>query len=264
LRVVAVDWSGDARAAGQRARIWTAVAEEGELVSLTSGRTRQETVEHLCTLAAEDSRLVVGIDFAFSMPAWFLEWRALPDAPALWRTAAVEGERWLSEVRPPFWGRRGVARPPVPAHFRQTERTCVRVAGIGPKSVFQVGGAGSVGTGSIRGMPYLVALRQAGFHVWPFDAGGPPLVVEIYPRILTGPVVKRRGAARRQHLATLGVASEPCVLAEKSEDAFDAAVSALAMSRCAAELGDPPPSPCPLALLEGEIWAPRATLRSSA
>ena len=44
-----------------------------------------------------------------------------------------------------------------------------RVRGIAPKSVFQIGGAGSVGTASLRGMPVLQRLREAGFAVWPFD-----------------------------------------------------------------------------------------------
>ena len=56
--------------------------------------------------------------------------------------------------------------------------------------MFQIGGAGAVGTGSIRGMPHLLTLADSGFTIWPFVSGGLPTVVEIYPRALTGPVNK--------------------------------------------------------------------------
>ena len=38
---------------------------------------------------------------------------------------------------------------------------------VRPKSTFQIGGAGAVGTGSLRGMPHLLTLREAGCAVWP-------------------------------------------------------------------------------------------------
>ena len=67
-----------------------------------------------------------------------------------------------------------------------------KMFGITPKSPFQIGGSGSVGTGSLRAMPFLLRLREAGFRVWPFedaalDAKRPqPLLVEMYTRLLTG------------------------------------------------------------------------------
>lgn len=256
MRVVAVDWSGAATAAGQRARIWTAVAQDGELVSLTDGRTRHETIDHLIALASRHPLLVVGLDFAFSMPAWFLQHHALSGAPALWELAAADGERWLSECRPPFWGRPGTTRPFLQSHFRRSEVACEPVAGIRPKSVFQIGGAGAVGTGSIRGMPYLGALCEAGFSVWPFHPPSFPLVVEIYPRLLTGAVVKRRATDRRRVLETSGLDPRLASVAEDSEDAFDAAMSALTMSRCTGEFAALHRATDPRALLEGEIWVP--------
>jgi hypothetical protein len=146
----------------------------------------------------------------------------------------------------------------VEAHFRRTDTTA-RVGGISAKSVFQIGGAGSVGTGSLRGMPHLVELRAAGFSTWPFDPPSPWRVVEIYPRLLTGPVHKRNLDDRIRYLQ-----NSPWVMSERfaqsvhaSEDAFDAAISALMMDRHAGELASLEQTSDSVTLLEGEVWAPR-------
>lgn len=78
--------------------------------------------------------------------------------------------------------------------FRQTELD-VRARGIRPKSVFQLVGAGQVGRGSLYGMQALHRLAAAGFRIWPFDPPGRPLVVEIFPRLLTRAVVKSNAQA---------------------------------------------------------------------
>ena len=44
-------------------------------------------------------------------------------------------------------------------------------------------------------------LRAHGFAVWPFDEFALPLVIEIYPRILTGGVIKRSPEARAHFVA---------------------------------------------------------------
>ena len=58
------------------------------------------------------------------------------------------------------------------------------------------------------------------------------MVAEVYPRWCTGPVVKSRPGARAAHLAERWpeVASALVELATGSEDAFDAACAALALS----------------------------------
>jgi hypothetical protein len=81
-------------------------------------------------------------------------------------------------------------------------------------------------------------------------------VIEIYPRILTGPVVKslhedRSAYLKRWPALTTDIRSR----AAASEDAFDALVSALVMDAHIAEIrslraGDD------LSRLEGEIWFP--------
>jgi hypothetical protein len=252
VRVVAVDWSGARDPAVQRRHIWTATAASGRLTGLAGGRTREEVVAGLCREADSGGHLVVGFDFAFGFPAWFTGSLGVTAGHDVWAVAARDGERWLEACRPPFWGRPGTTRPEVPDHLRCTERDHAPA-----KSVFLVGGAGAVGTGSLRGMPHLGHLRDAGFRIWPFDEPGLPLVVEIYPRALTGAVHKRNAAARGWYLDALGFPARFRAAAERSEDAFDAAVSALVMSRWAGWSSLRRPSD-PVRLLEGEIWTPAA------
>ena len=195
MGVVAVDWSG--RRSGERRYLWAADAERGELRELACGRSRRELADDLVARADDDPGLVVGFDFSFSLPAWFLDERGFAGAPDLWAAADRDAETWLRRCEPPFWGRPGRRRPDLPEHFRATEAAIASVGGIRPKSTFQIGGAGSVGTGSLRGFAVLARLRAAGFSIWPFDAPArPPVAVEIYPRLLTGPVVKSDPTAR--------------------------------------------------------------------
>lgn len=258
MRVAAVDWSGDATPAGQREHIWVAVVQDGELLELAGGRTRGEVVTYLVELAARDPELVVGLDFAFGLPGWFAQEHGCGSATEMWRLVGTDGEGWLQACRPPFWGRPGTTRPEVPAHLRRTDLSCEPVAGIRPKSVFQIGGAGAVGTGSLRGMPHLLELQRGGFAVWPFDHARIPTVVEIYPRILTGPVRKSDAAQRHRYLAALGLPAPLVESAGRSDDAFDAAVSALVMARHVEHLRGLEASADPVTLLEGAIWMPPA------
>ena len=162
------------------------------------------------------------------------------------------------ECAPPFWGRPGTRKPELAEHFRATELAVGSVAGIRPKSTFQVSGAGSVGAGSIRGFPVLARLRAAGFSVWPFDTAVAPVVVEIWPRLLTGPVVKRDAAARAAHLSVNfpSLAGDLRDRAISSEDAFDAAVSALVMARHRAAICALPARTDRVTQLEGATWQP--------
>lgn len=177
--------------------------------------------------------------------------------------AATYSETLLAACESPFWGRAG-KRPEIDgARFRQTESQIKEDFRIQPKSVFQINGAGAVGTGSIRGMCNLADLAQAGFAIWPFDPPAWPLVVEIYPRLLTGKVVKNRHLNRREYLRRYSSDQNPVLLerAAGSEDAFDAAVSALIMARHIQELEHlpefPPDSP---QRVEGCIRTPEQAL----
>jgi len=290
-RVVAVDWSGDRSEAGQRRKIWAGVwtasvtgKVDGGHVRLEGGRTRAEVGEWLIGMAQETPRMVVGLDFCFSFPAWFVRGElGCEDGPEFWELVEREhGERWLAagcEDRR-FWGKH-----PKPEEFtgdglhrmlRATDIDCKlaaripeaeraeRVRGIGPKSVFQIGGAGSVGTASLRGIPVLRRLREAGFRVWPFDRAGLPMVVEMYTRLNTGPVRKSNAAARAEYLRkkrredagyaalSRGVMAQ----ARGSEDAFDALVSCMAMTARRGEFAGLAMPSDPEYRVEGWTWAP--------
>jgi len=281
--LIAIDWSGDASAAGQRRKIWVGVWRAGR-VMLESGRTREELVEWLIGMAQQTPRMVVGVDFCFSYPAWFVREHGARSAVEFWEIVARHGERWLSrecaEAR--FWGRVGTRRSgKKPAEFRGDAgtRRMLRLAdcecklaeqaaepelvrGIAPKSPFQIGGAGAVGTGTLRGIPLLGRLRAGGFAVWPFDRAGAgvrlPMLLEIYPRLLTGPVKKSRREERVRYLRAMTgrdvLTPKARRAAEESEDAFDAAVSAVRMGARREEfarlrrLGDP------IRQMEGKVW----------
>jgi hypothetical protein len=240
-RVIAIDWSGRKDAAGQRRAIQRCVVEmqpSPRVSLLEGGLTRSEVTAWLCKDHFRDA--LVGFDFAFSFPApypdcvgratsWLgvLEW------------AAEHSEDALSACQAPFWGRPGKRRGQGGAVVRRCDAVAAAGLSHAPKPIFQIGGAGAVGTGSLRGMPQLLTLREAGFHCWPFD--GPPQagassVVEIYPRWFTGNVVKSNRDARdaylRRYLPRDGVEVQDRfrLAALTSEDAFDALVSAVGIA----------------------------------
>ena len=200
------------------------------VVPCTDGRTRDETIEFVLSLAAP---VVVGFDFSFGFPAWVARCHGITSSgTSLWPLVAAEGERWLQERPAPFFGYANGDRPTGVELLRAAE-TQVRA-----KSTFQVRGNGTVGTGSLRGMPYLLTLRKAGFAVWPFDPAGERTVVEIYPsalrRAYTGPT--RTYAS--EHCRDAGIAAESDVAAPRR--------SALAHRR----------GPTSRRGLEGAVWLP--------
>jgi hypothetical protein len=145
-----------------------------------------------------------------------------------------------------------------------------KVKGITPKSPFQIGGSGSVGTGSLRAMPFLLRLRDAGFRVWPFEdafvAGKrpAPLVVEMYTRLLTGAVKKSNEGARREYLLAkrrsdagyAGLSRPVMKSALGSEDAFDALVCCMEMVRWRGEFAGLKATRDEMLRLEGITWRP--------
>jgi hypothetical protein len=204
---------------------------------------------------------VVGLDFAFSFPEWFLGWSGVSSARGLWSLAARHGDQWLAECAYPFWGKKGKRKPAAgatPSLYRRTESEQLPVRGIAPKSVFQIGGAGAVGTGSLRGMPCLSRLSDEGFAIWPFDAPRLPLALEIYPRFLTGPVTKSNAVARNLYLAQRCADQDRALLrlAAAGEDAFDAAVSVLSLCANADAIVRLPEEIEETYRLEGRIWRP--------
>jgi len=239
--------------------------------------------------------MVVGIDCCFSFPGWFLAEHGCGTTMELWRKVAEgKGEEWLARECGDgrFWGVVGSARTGKrPAEFcgdglRKMMRTtdwenkiavrlkggdeerAAKMRGITAKSPFQIGGSGSVGTGSLRAMPVLAQLREAGFAVWPFDRAGlndaRPMVVEMYTRLNTGPVRKSNAGARAAYLRRkrkedAAYAALPRGVMERargSEDAFDALVSCMAMTARRAEFAGLGMPLDPEYRVEGWTWAP--------
>ena len=290
-RLVAVDWSGD-KGPGQRKKIWAGVWTRGK-VKLESGRTREELVDWLGSMARETPRMVVSLDCCFSYPAWFLAEHGCATVFDFWRrVAAGHGELWLHNdcADGRFWGRKGVGRAgKKPAEFRGDDlprmmrRTdmenkieqaleggdperAAKMKGIQAKSPFQIGGAGAVGTGSLRAMPWLLKLWENGFRVWPFEDAeeGKPLLVEMYTRLLTGPVKKSNAEARNAYLKERrkmdplykGISRGVFAKAEGSEDGFDALVCCIEMVRWQGEFAGLKATVDDRLRLEGITWRP--------
>ena len=296
-RVVAVDWSGD-KGPGQRKKLWAGVwtAATGR-VRLESGRTREELIGWLVEMARETPRMVVGVDCCFSFPAWFLEEHGCATVFEFWeKVAAGKGEEWLHRECEDgrFWGVAGSRRTGKrPAEFcgdglrrmmRVTDyenkiavreeggdaERAAKMFGITPKSPFQIGGSGSVGTGSLRAMPWLMKMREAGFRVWPFEGAAldrdrpRPLLVEMYTRLLTGSVKKSNAAARREYLlnkkktdaAYAGLSRGVLVKAQGSEFAFEALVFWVVMLRWRAVFAGMRATLDKVARLESVTWRP--------
>ncbi len=263
---IAVDWSGNRTAKGQRNKIWLAKAEEGNIVDLIDGFTRDEIIVELMGVIEGREAIAFGLDFAFSFPQWYLECRELPAVRDLWKLAGNHGEQWLAGSTWPFWGRTTGIYRTLPKNlsdqlqFRQTEREHI---GYNPQSVFKLVREGHVGTGTIRGLPLLIRLRDAGAPIWPFDAprSDIPTVVEIYPRLFYGDKVtnKDSDASRisrkcflEKHYNNLGPYWRKIMV--NSPDAFDAGVSALHMSLCVEKLRELKQETQPPTSLEGRIW----------
>lgn len=229
--VLAADWSG--AATGEARTLWLASArpvladgkQTGILTDLRP-RTRKQAAEAIVDAAATDPALVVGLDFSFSMPAWWLDACGLASVDELWADVdRLEG--WLAQCSAPFWGRRGHRRP---ASIGGRPLRLTELAAPGrPGSVFQISGAGAVGTASLRGMPTLAILRAAGFAIWPFDPWTLPVVIEVWPRLAIGALVKSRPEDRRRWANTepphLGPVDPGRI--HSSADALDAAAAAL-------------------------------------
>ena len=94
------------------------MVEGGELVELSAGRTREETVEHLVALAARPApdgtvpdgtvpAFVAGLDFSFGFPEWFARAHGCADGPASWALAARDGEALAPRLPPAVLRRPG-------------------------------------------------------------------------------------------------------------------------------------------------------------
>jgi hypothetical protein len=248
-RIFAIDWSGALK--GSRKKIWVAEISRGILLRLESGRDRRETIDYVIESCKNTPEIVVGLDFAFSCPEWFVESKGRNSIYEFWGLAEEQGERWMREW--PFWSKGKPERQPDGEY-----RCCEETPHLKPSSVFKLVGAAQVGRGSIRGMPYLFQLRKNGFSVWRFDSPGWPRVIEIYPRLFTRGIVKSDSNARCAFVEKYRkqCSTEALGQAANCDDAFDALVSAFAMSEHLEQLCSLTQSVTPRTLIEGTIWVP--------
>ncbi|WP_446744842.1 hypothetical protein [Silvibacterium acidisoli] len=233
--LIAIDWSGAKDAASQRKHIWAAKLSGNDL-SLDSRRTRDEVTAWLIEQKRLYPRLLVGLDFAFSFPLWYVEQHG-PAIHDFWTYIEENAERLILCKETPFWGRAAHPKPRRLSReesLRQTDLHTI-VNGQYPKSAFQVNYPGAVGTATLRGAKHLLELQRAGFSIWPFQHPGKQSIVEIYPRLFTQIPVSRLDERRKFLDADRfrWLPKEVSRDAIQSVDAFDALVSVLGMrDRC--------------------------------
>jgi molybdopterin-guanine dinucleotide biosynthesis protein B len=214
-----VDWSGgnDRGPTPKKDAIWAALARRGapaagiEPVYLRNRRVAERWIAE--TIAAERARgrrVLAAFDFPFGFPAGFAEAvTGAPDPLALWAWLAeriedapgannrfdVAGR--LNALFPgigPFWGNglpgRDIAHLPRKGRARgghgMPERREVETRAPRAFPVWQLAGAGSVGSQALMGLPVLWRLRERfGAAAWPFEPlGAPVALVEIWPSLL--------------------------------------------------------------------------------
>lgn len=211
-RVIMVDWSGrSSRSPAQESRdaIWIGLCEAGRETQ-TYHRSRAEAEIALRALLADGGHQLVGFDFPMGYPAglarrltgaddaralhgWIAdEIRDGPDnANNRFEVAAMINRRLGGAG--PFWGC-PKARP-VPhlpslktvdyAALGLAEKRQVEQQTPPAKSVWQLLGAGSVGSQALLGIPVVHRVAAAhGAAIWPFDAPQPLTLAEVYPSLL--------------------------------------------------------------------------------
>ena len=132
-RAIAVDWSG--ALSGFRRKIWLAEVGDDGVRELRGGWSREEVAKTLVERAEADPKLIVGLDFSFSFPAWFVREAGCETAPDFWRHTAEHGEAWLDRSNPtsPYFFSRGSWPHADKLPFRQTELE-LRERGHRPRS----------------------------------------------------------------------------------------------------------------------------------
>jgi hypothetical protein len=228
--VVAIDWSG-ARGEGPLPNLWVTARRDREVIADSGSWSRAAAVDFVLT---QRPPVVAGFDFSFGLPAWFARELGCRTIVDVWAWARREGETWLAPTAP-FWRTRCEVAPA--ERFRACEER-LRAHRFRPKSVFQLVGNGQVGAGSVRGMPHLARLRASGFAIWPFDAAGPRVAVEIYPTLL------------RRRFPEFEDRNAP------SADARDARVSVRVMQARTDEITTLRATRDAIERIEGDVWVP--------
>lgn len=225
-----VDWSAAATPRTGKDSIWWALLRRKDgkvrLTRRENPSTRdaatKKLADVLANIAAQGDRILIGFDFPFGYPSgtaerlgmpglpWRHTWQAiaddLDDAPDNGNNRIDVAERLnarLSGEPFPFWGNvREEERPYLVRRGRRphgagdlTEwRLCDRRAKT-TSSVWQLAGAGSVGSQVLTGIPRVLQLRTDPrlaliSHIWPFETGlrhdARPQIIfaEVYPSLV--------------------------------------------------------------------------------
>lgn len=200
-----VDWSANGTPKLGADSIWLSELVAGSEPTAVNVSTRHEAEHHLRALIARhvNERVLIGFDFPLGYPAgfaaaaglagerpWLAAWEHLCGALAdddrnhnnRWQVAAGLNAR-LPELR--FWGcpqrhageHLTTIRPPSPEarSVRLAEAALQSHTGRRPFTVWQLYGAGSVGSQVFTGIPVVYRLRRSErVAVWPFDTGFGP------------------------------------------------------------------------------------------
>lgn len=211
-RVVIVDWSGRSSRSPKVAckdAIWVGVCEAGREVQ-TYHRSRADAEAQLRGLLQEGGHQLIGFDFPMGYPVGLAErLTGTASARALhaWIAARIEdaadnaNNRFAVAARinrhlglnGPFWGC-PKARPVAflsslkevdYGALRLAEKRRVEVENPPAKPVWQLLGAGSVGSQALLGIPVVHRLACTfAAAVWPFEPRGALTLAEVYPSLL--------------------------------------------------------------------------------
>lgn len=267
-----VDWSANATPKVGADSIWVSELVAGGEPTAINVRTRQAAEQHLRDLIARHAgrRVLLGFDFPLGYPVGFAAAAGLVGAsPWLaaceylanaitddehnrnnrWQVAADLNAR-LPELR--FWGcppscageHLTARRPLSPAarSVRLTEASLRSHSGRAPFTVWQLLGAGSVGSQVLTGLPVAHRLRQSErVAVWPFDTGFGPdpgagrpdsvVIAEVWPSTVepgsewpkdrAQVLALARGFALLDAAGGLGAAFTPAVTVDDARVAID-------------------------------------------
>jgi precorrin-8X/cobalt-precorrin-8 methylmutase len=210
---VVVDWSASSTPTTGRDSIWVAVLGHGAVAPALHNPPTRDAAERLVQSVLgthADRRILLGFDVGLGYPHGFADAAGLDASPAWWAVwqylaATIDDQADNTNNRfavaaalnartgdgpGPFWGTTSaryvephLARTKAPgfptastpplAEFRHTE-TVLRDLGRRPASMWQLAGAGSVGSQSLTAIPLLHRLRRDAsprVRIWPFDTG---------------------------------------------------------------------------------------------
>lgn len=245
--VVTVDWSGgNAKSAKPSAdAIWVSVRHEDRHDDPRYFPSRQAVAPWLAALMEKElaagRRALIGFDFAFGYPKGFGAALTGSDDPlAVWSWLETRIEDGLKSNNRfdvagqinamfdgigPFWGngtKTDVEHLPRLGRARHghgfAERRAVETRTKGAFPVWQLSGAGAVGSQVLMGLPVLERLRRAfpgQIAVWPFERLDRPIAfVEIWPslfkaRIAAGPYAHWIADAAQVHVTAEVIATLP-------------------------------------------------------